>query len=199
MTTSQNIAHRSSTSIRLAIVASLWGLAVIYAAASGLLAMIYMPLIAVLVAAGIVLPTLCYFASPSLRHWADQTGLLAITAFHIWRIPAALLFFWYGFQGHLPTPFWVLAGVGDLLAGCFAAWVVAHPKPTEHLFKAMHRFGFADFVIAVGTGLTFTLLLDPRMTLLATLPFALIPLFGVGISGASHIIAFDMMRRAGKT
>ena len=59
----------------------------------------------------------------------------------------------------------------------------------------MHRFGFVDFVIAVGTGLTFTLLLDPRMELIATLPFALIPLFGVGISGASHIVAFDMLRR----
>ena len=56
------------------------------------------------------------------------------------------------------------------------------------------RFGFADFVVAVGTGLTYTLLLDPRMNLIAELPMALIPLFGVGLSGASHIVAFDMMR-----
>jgi hypothetical protein len=59
----------------------------------------------------------------------------------------------------------------------------------------MHRFGFADFVVAVGTGLAFTLLLDPRMAPITALPLALIPLFGVGISGATHIIAFDMLRR----
>jgi hypothetical protein len=28
-----------------------------------------------------------------------------------------------------------------------------------------------------------------------TLPLALIPLYGVGISGASHIMAFDLLRR----
>jgi hypothetical protein len=48
---------------------------------------------------------------------------------------------------------------------------------------------------AEGTGLTFTLLLDFRMAPIATLPLALIPLFGVGISGASHLMAFDMLRR----
>jgi hypothetical protein len=62
-------------------------------------------------------------------------------------------------------------------------------------YRSFHRFGFADFVVAVGTGLTFTLLQDPLMALITTLPFALIPLFGVGISGASHLMAFDMLRR----
>jgi hypothetical protein len=28
-----------------------------------------------------------------------------------------------------------------------------------------------------------------------TLPMALIPLYGVGISGTSHIMAFDLLRR----
>jgi len=57
-------------------------------------------------------------------------------------------------------------------------------------------FGFADFICAVGTGLTFTLIGDPLMATLTTLPMALIPLFGVGISGASHIVALNALRRA---
>jgi hypothetical protein len=33
------------------------------------------------------------------------------------------------------------------------------------------------------------------MSAIQTLPMALIPLYGVGISGASHIMAFDLLRR----
>ena len=62
-------------------------------------------------------------------------------------------------------------------------------------YIAFHLFGFADFVVAVGTGLTLTLLADPKMDGIRTLPMALIPLFGVGISGASHLMAFDLLRR----
>ncbi len=49
--------------------------------------------------------------------------------------------------------------------------------------------------MAIGTGLIFFLLNDPRMSGIQTLPMALIPLYGVGISGASHIMAFDLLRR----
>jgi hypothetical protein len=33
------------------------------------------------------------------------------------------------------------------------------------------------------------------MALLRSLPMALIPLLGVGISGATHIFAFDLLRK----
>jgi hypothetical protein len=186
--------HRALTR-SLGFVALVWATAVALAAGSGLLARLWMPAIAGLVALGILLPTLWYFAVPAARAWTDRVGLRAITAFHVWRVPAALLFFWYGFQGQLPTLFWVLAGTGDLIAGLWALAVTWRPEASRGAFARMHRFGFADFVVAVGTGLTFTLLLDPRMAQITALPLALIPLFGVGISGATHIIAFDMLRR----
>ncbi|MDZ7601814.1 MAG: permease [Hoeflea sp.] len=187
----------SRMSALIALVALTWGVAVAVSSSTGLLARIPMPLIALLVGLGIALPTLWYFVSESLRAWTEAVGLRAITAFHIWRIPAAMLFFFYGIRGELPAVFWIVAGTGDLIAGCYAAWVVTRKTPSADQYLRMHRFGFADFVVAVGTGLTFTLLLNPKMALIATLPFALIPLYGVGISGASHIIAFDMLRRKG--
>ena len=67
--------------------------------------------------------------------------------------------------------------------------------PRWRLTLVFHLFGFADFVVAVGTGLTLFLLNDSRMAGIQTLPMALIPFYGVGISGASHIIAFDLLRR----
>lgn len=172
-----------------------WALAVIVGAESGFFASLYMPLIAAFVAAGIILPTLWYLLSPRLQTYADTVGHRPIMLFHIWRIPAALLFFWYGANGELPSLFWILAGTGDFIAGSYAAWLAFKPESVRR-YLSFHIFGFADFIVAVGTGLTYTLVFqDPRMAPIAVLPMALIPLFGVGISGASHLIAFDMLRR----
>lgn len=172
----------------------LWAATVVGAAQSGALAMLYPPLIAAVVAATIAIPSVWYFSSRALQAYMDRVGHRRIVLFHTWRIPAALLFFWYGLQGQLPPLFWILAGTGDLIAGSYALWLSFKPESPVR-YRSFHIFGFADFVVAVGTGLTYTLLLDPRMAPIATLPLALVPLFGVGISGATHLIAFDMLRR----
>lgn len=179
---------------RISAIITLWFIAVILAAKTGSLARLYMPLIGAIVAATIIAPTLWYFLSPSVRAFMDSIGHRPLMLLHVWRIPAALTFFWYGAQEALPPLFWVLAGTGDLIAGSYAAWLATRPESRAQ-YISFHRFGFADFIVAVGTGLTFTLLEDPRMGLIAQLPLALIPLFGVGISGATHLIAFDMLRR----
>jgi hypothetical protein len=180
--------------ILLRVLLTAWAAAVVVAATSGALARVYPPLIAAIVAATIILPTVWYFASAALRDTMDRFGHRRIVLFHTWRIPAALLFFWYGLQGQLPPLFWILAGIGDLIAGSYALWLSFRPESAAR-YRSFHIFGFADFVVAVGTGLTYTLLLDPRMAPIATLPLALVPLFGVGISGATHVMAFDMLRR----
>lgn len=187
-------ANIRNISAMLGTLVVVWGAAVVAGALSGLFASLYMPLIAAIVAGTIILPTLAYTASRRLKAYFDKIGHRPILLFHTWRIPAALAFFWYGLQGQLPTAFWVLAGTGDLIAGTYAAYLSLRPESTRR-YLSFHLFGFADFLVAVGTGLTFTLLQDPRMALIATLPMALIPLWGVGISGATHLIAFDMLRR----
>jgi hypothetical protein len=60
-------------------------------------------------------------------------------------------------------------------------------------YWAFHLFGITDFVIAVGTGLTFSLLQISMMDTISTYPIALIQLFGVPISGVSHIIALALL------
>jgi len=42
------------------------------------------------------------------------------------------------------------------------------------------------------------LLQEPKMSLLTTLPMALIPLFGAGLSGASHIVALHTLSKAAR-
>jgi hypothetical protein len=179
----------------LSVTVLLWLVAVSWAALGGALARLQMPWIAALVAAGIVLPTLAYFASPALQALAQRAGLKWLTALHLWRVPAALAFYAYGLAGELPPVFWLLAGTGDLIAGLYAAGAL-RAQPTRAYYRRFHVFGFSDFVVAVGTGLTYTLLLDPRMAPIAQWPMALIPLFGVGLSGAAHLVAFDLLRRS---
>lgn len=174
-----------------------WFATVIVASQSGLLGTLgrsFMPGFALLVALGIAVPVALYFCWPGLRHTVNAIGLHRLTLMHIWRIPAALVFFWYGLRGELPPLFWIIAGVGDFLAGAYAVTLLWRERTLE-LYRRIHVFGFVDFVSAVGLGLTFTLLDDPRMTLLTTLPMALIPLFGVGLSGASHIVALTRLTR----
>lgn len=185
--------HRNLTFL-LAGVTLAWLAAVIVGASGGYFAALFPPLIGAIVALTIIVPTVWILAWRPLRDHFERIGHRPILAFHVWRIPAALMFFWYGAQGELPPAFWILAGTGDLLAGAYALYLLGRPE-REQDYRRFHRFGFADFVVAVGTGLTYTLLLDPRMAPITVLPLALIPLFGVGISGASHLVAFDLLRR----
>lgn len=186
----------SQGALALAILA--WAAAIVIASESGALgalAHIFMPGYAVLVAIGIIVPTTLYFRSGAVRNAVDAIGLGRLTLFHVWRIPAGLLFLAHGADGSLPLAFALIAGIGDVLAGIAAATLLAKPSSAT-LLRRIHLFGFADFITAVGTGLTLTLIGDPRMAALTTLPLALIPLFGVGLSGASHIIALNALRRA---
>jgi hypothetical protein len=178
----------------LLVALAAWGLAVVFAAEAEIYSAIPPLFLAAIIALGIVIPVVIYAMSEAFRSYIRALGLRSITAFHVWRIAAALVFFWYGENELLPQIFVQNAGIGDLAAGLFALVVLLLPE-SRNRYLAFHIFGFADFVVAVGTGLTLFLLNDARMTGIQTLPMALIPFYGVGISGASHIMAFDLLRR----
>jgi hypothetical protein len=184
---------RRGTRVLLSLLA-FWGLAVVVAAETGVYRAISPLLLAPIIVLGVVGPVVVYALSDGFRAYIEAMGLRPLTAFHIWRIGAALVFFWYGAHNLLPATFVQNAGWGDLIAGFLALGVILLPE-SRNRYLVFHVFGFADFVVAVGTGLAFFLLNDPRMSGIQTLPMALIPLYGVGISGASHIMAFDLLRR----
>lgn len=193
----KDTAPRPSTSTLLALGTLAWLAAVALGATSGALGAIvgrFMPAYAALVVLGIAAPVALYYTAPGVRATVDAVGLRPLTLMHAWRIPAALMFFYYGARGELPALFWIPAGVGDFLAGLYALSLLFGESSAAR-YRRVHHFGFADFVSAVGLGLTFTLMGDPRMALLTTLPMALIPLFGVGLSGASHVIALGSLLR----
>lgn len=182
----------SLTTPRLAgLAVSLWLIAVAGAGYLGLFEALPFQAVPPLAMVGVVVPILVYVASPGLRSAMRGVGLWWITAVHVIRIPAALLFFAYLDEGLLPQSFVTNAGWGDFAAGVLAlgALIVA----TRGAYWAMHVFGAADFVVAVGTGTALTLAGHAGMSTMATYPLVVIPLFLVGTLAFTHLAAFHLL------
>ena len=103
---------------------ALWALAALLVSGSGLFAQLPTPLLPIPVALGIFIPVLVYARSEAFRGYIHAADLRNLTLFHVWRVPAALAFFYYGAQGLLPETFVFNAGWGDLIAGVLAPIVV---------------------------------------------------------------------------
>jgi len=153
---------------------------------------------AVVVILGIALPVLLYHRLASLRAFLDNVPDAIIVAFHGWRVLAGFVFLSYGAQGGLPTVFANNAGYGDIFVGLLVPVILALPE-SRRKYIGFHLFGLADFVVAVGTGLYFTLIRDPLQTNLFTSGIVVIPWYGVALSGASHLIALSRLTRVRKS
>jgi hypothetical protein len=172
----------------------IWGFSVGVSSYLGFFSAVPIPWFALLVVLGITLPLVAYYRNSLFRACIQGLHLDSLTLFHMWRIPAALIFFYYGSQGWLPETFVRHAAWGDLAVGVLALGVWITPR-SRWKYWGFHGFGLADFVVAVGTGLAFAVTQVPTMETISAFPIALIPLFGVGISGASHIMALDILAR----
>ncbi|HEX8796193.1 MAG TPA: hypothetical protein VF765_34825 [Polyangiaceae bacterium] len=177
---------------------SAWAAAVAVIAAAGGFQALPVRLFPLLAVAGVLLPTAAYVRAPGLRAWFDGFGQRRIVLLHAWRILAALTFWVYGARALLPPVFVRNAAWGDLVAGVLALAVVRW-WPHRRGFLVFHAVGFADFLSAVGTGFSFALAGDPRMASIAAFPLALIPLFGVGLSGSSHLASFIQLSNPNRT
>ena len=171
-----------------------WAALAVLASASGVFDRMAPEAFALVVVALTVALTTAYFTVPAVRRYAERLGPYGLAYFHVWRIAAALVFFAYGAQALLPPLFIALAGWGDLVAGLFAAVLVMLARRRRTILT-FHLVGMADFILAVGTGLTLTMLATPGMETISTLPVALIPLIGVPISAATHIAALHMIAK----
>lgn len=133
-----------------------------------------------------------YYLNPSFRAYVRSISYKHLTIFNLWRFPAGALFLYYGAQGLLPPLFVQNAAWGDILAACLVPVVLMLPE-SRGKYLWFQVIGFADFILAVGTGLTLNVLDTPTMSNIAELPICVIPLFGVPITGAVHIMMLDRL------
>ena len=138
-----------------------------------------------------------YYLNPSFRAYVRSISFKHLTIFNVWRFPAGALFLYYGAQGLLPPLFVQNAAWGDILAACLVPVVLMLPEGRGK-YLWFQVIGFADFIVAVGTGLTLNILNTPTMSNIAELPLCVIPLFGVPITGAAHVIMLDRLLLAGR-
>lgn len=171
---------------------SIWGATVFWGGYYGFLARIPLTWIAPIVVTGIMTPVLFYYLNDAFRSYIESISLKHLTLFNVWRIPAGLTFLYYGSRNLLPEPFVHNAAFGDIAVGLLVP-VVLMFRGGISKYLVFHIFGLLDFVIAVGTGLTFTLLQVPLMENIRMFPIVLIPLYGVCITGALHIMTLDIL------
>ena len=194
-------AHTGSERVvirRWAAALAVWGTTIGVLSLTGALSWLPPLALGPLIAAGIAVPVVVVRRSPTQRRLLREVDLDHLTWFNVWRVPAAVAFFAVGAQGLLPARFVTNAAWGDLIAGVLAPVVVVAAR---HLtarrrtgaYLTYHLFSLGDFLVAVGTGLTFTLLGDPLMRTLLDTPMALIPLWGVPITGAVSLLALHRL------
>lgn len=177
---------------------AVWGAVVSIASIFGLTAALPSKAFTALVFLSVAGAMAAIFLSRDLRRLSEQLGPYGLASFHVWRIAAALVFFRYGAVGLLPESFVSRAATGDLIAGALAATIFLLPRRAA-IVSGFHLIGFADFVIAVGTGVSMTAAGNPEIANITHFPLALIPLFGVPISGATHLAAFRLLLRRRET
>lgn len=174
-----------------------WAVATFVGGYYGIFTKIPQAWFAPLVLVGIVTPVLCYYLNANFRLYIASISLKYLTLFNVWRIPAGFTFLYYGSHNLLPEQFIHNSAYGDLTVGLLALVVVMFEGGLSK-YLVFHILGLLDFIVAVGTGLTFTVLQVPLMENIRTFPVVVIPLYGVCITGALHIMTLDILLRRRK-
>lgn len=185
--------------VERAVVATLtaWFLAVLGLGWLGVFGQMHHAAVGVIAVAELLGIVAIYYLNPSFRAYVRSISYKHLTIFNVWRFPAGALFLYYGAQGLLPPLFVQNAAWGDILAAGLVPVVLMLPE-SRGKYLWFQVVGFADFILAVGTGLTLNVMDMPTMSNIAELPLCVIPLFGVPITGAVHIMMLDRLLLAGR-
>ncbi len=175
---------------RVTLAVVFWGLASFLLGYYGFFKLIPRPLFGATVVIIMSSLIIYYQFNERFRLFCNSIPLKAIALFHVWRIFAGWIFLSY--NGVLSETFINNAAYGDIISGFFglAVFVLGHSKLSYYTFNIV---GLLDFILAVGTGITLTILGDEGMAPIIELPLIMIPLFGVPLSGFTHFISFSRL------
>jgi len=144
-----------------------------------------------------------YFFSANVRTLALRLDLRLLTAMQAWLVVGAMFLVVLSF-GFLPGSFAWPAGIGDLLVGAYAPFVVlaiSRRTPGWHTHVVLlNVLGLLDFVGAIGGGVLSgrsplgMLRGDVTTDLMQALPLSLIPTFAVPLWIVLHLISLIKLR-----
>jgi hypothetical protein len=150
-----------------------------------------------------ILFLIAYVFSAKVRTLSLSLDLRLLTAVQAWRVIGAMFLVLMSF-GLLPGTFAWPAGIGDMIVGAYAPFVVlAISRRTPDWHKhvlVLNVIGLLDFVGAIGSGVLSGSsplgLLRGEVTtdIMQTLPLSIIPTFGVPFWIVIHIISLIKLR-----
>jgi hypothetical protein len=173
------------------VVLTLWASCAFVAAASGAISKVPRRVLGPLFLTETIIPILVYYLSGTFRAYIF---LKHLTIFHLWRLLAGFTFVSYGIRHLLPETFVHTAGFGDIIVGVLVPLILILPNGIRK-YIVFHVIGLLDFILALGTGIILTLVREPLIENLTTFPIIMIPLLGVPVSGALHVMAIDAALR----
>jgi hypothetical protein len=180
---------------RVSLVVVFWGIASFLLGYYGFFNLIPRPLFGAMVVLILMSLILSYQFNQKFRQFCNNIPLKAIALFHVWRIFAGWIFLSY--SGVLSETFINNAAYGDIISGFFGltVFIFGHTKLNYYIFNIV---GLLDFIIAVGTGISLTIIGDDGMGPIIQLPLIMIPLFGVPLSGFTHYISISSLLKMRK-
>lgn len=175
---------------RITLIVVFWGIASFLLGYYGFFASIPRPIFGGVVVSLLIILIVVYQNNHTFHEFCNAIPLKAIALFHAWRIFAGWVFL--SFNGVLSETFINNASYGDIISGFLglAVFAFGHTKLNYYIFNII---GLLDFVFAVGTGITLTILGDDGMSPIIQLPLIMIPLFGVPLSGFTHFISLSRL------
>jgi len=176
------------------VVLTFWAACAFVAAASGAISKVPRLVLGPLLLTETIIPILIYYLSRTFRAYIASIDLKHLTIFHLWRLLAGFTFVSYGMRHLLPETFVHNAGFGDILVGILVPVILILPNGIRK-YIVFHVIGLLDFILALGTGITLTASREPLIENLTTFPIIMIPLLGVPVSGALHVMAIDVAMR----
>jgi hypothetical protein len=137
-----------------------------------------------------------YRRGGALRTVIDRVDLRWAIAIHAIRAAVGWVFLWELQRDNIPELFAVRAGYGDIAVGLLAILVAAFAARRRLVVLAWNAIGLVDLLVAVGTAQYLLVIAgDPKMTVVATVPYALLPAVVVPIMLACHLLIFARLRR----
>ena len=136
--------------------------------------------------------------SPRLRASVRALDPEFLTSLQAWRI-LGMMFLFLMALGELPAVFAIPAGVGDVLVGLAAPFVLDRMRRgalTRRAFGGFTAFGLLDFVAAFAFGNYVNLTVSPEagFASMAALPLVLVPGFFVPAFAMLHLAAWISFR-----
>ena len=139
-----------------------------------------------------ILFAIVYSLSAKVRNLSLSLDLRLLTAIQAWRL-IGVMFLVLMFFGLLPGTFAWPAGIGDIIVGAYAPFVVvAISRQTPGWQKhavLLNVLGLLDFVGAIGGGVL------SRADIMLELPLSMIPTFAVPFWIVLHIISLIKLRK----